>query len=130
MSFDQDFELVVRNFVAGFNQMCRATGRDYLIRADNPKGESGKEKTYQVEYKYEALGYGWSVYAEWRRFYIFSKKFPFVEIAETGRNQLRLSGMFTEKMPAVERNPAALQQLLQNYLVYCRSLPADSFVRV
>jgi len=130
MSFDQSFETVVKNFVSNFNQMCRATGRDYLVRADNPKGENPKEKTYRVEYKYEKLGYGWSIYAESRRFFIFSVKFPFITIEETNRNRLKLSGLFTESMPAVNRNPTELDWLLQKYLVYCRNIPVESFVRV
>lgn len=130
MSFDQNFELVVRNFVANFNQMCRATNRDYLIRTDNPKAEKPKEKTYMVEYKYENAGYGWSVYAEWRKWFIFSKKIPFMQIVETGKNQFRLTGMFTENMPVINRDPVQLQHLLQHYLVHCRNIPGASFVRV
>lgn len=130
MSFDPNFDLVVRNFVANFNQMCRATNRDYLIRTDNPKAEKPKEKTYMVEYKYETSGYGWSVYAEWRKWFIFSKKIPFMQIVETGGNQFRLTGMFTENMPVINRDPVQLQHLLQHYLVHCRNLPGASFVRV
>lgn len=131
MSFGQEFEFVVRNFTANFNQMCRGSGRDYLIRSPDAKAESkGKEKTYPVEYKMEDLGYGWSVYAEWRKWYIFSKKFPFMQIEETGSNQIKLAGLFTENMPMINRNPAELRQLLQKYLEHCRSLPVQSFVSV
>ncbi len=130
MSFDQNFELVVRNFVANFNQMCRGTNRDYLIRVDNPKAESPAEKNYTVEYKYENLGYGYNIYAEWRKWYIFSKKIPFMQVEESGANQLKLSGLFTENLPPVNRNPAELQKLLNDYLIHCRNLPAQSFVRV
>ena len=130
MSFDPNFDVVVKNFVANFNQMCRATNRDYLIRTDNPSAEKPKEKTYPVEYKYENLGFGWNVYAEWRKWYFFTKKIPFMQIEETRKNQLKLTGMFTEKMPVINRDPVQLQHLLQHYLVHCRSLPAQSFVRV
>lgn len=130
MSFDQNYELVVKNFVANFNQMCRATNRDYLIRTDNPNAEKPKEKTYMVEYKYENLGYGFGVYAEWRKWFIFSKKIPFMQIEETGQKQIRLTGMFTEKMPVINRDPVQLQHLLQHYLVHCRNIPGASFVRV
>ena len=131
MSFDQNFELVVRNFTANFNQMCRGSGRNYLIRSASAKAESsGKEQTYMVEYKMEDMGYGWNIYAEWRKWYIFSKKFPFMQIEETGKNQLKLSGLFTENMPVINRNPVELQQLLQKYLEHCRSLPRESFVSV
>ena len=130
MSFDQNLDLVVRNFTASFNQMCRGTNRDYLIRTDNPSAESPKEKTYMVEYKMQYTGIGWEVFAEWRKWYFFSKKFPFVQIDELANNKLKLSGLFTEKMPAINRNPAELQQLLNNYLIHCRNVPAQSFVRV
>ncbi len=130
MSFGQEFDLVVRNFAANFNQMCRGSGRDYLIRGTSSEENKGKEKTYTVEYKIEDLGHGWSVYAEWRKWYIFSKKFPFVNIEETGNNKLKLTGLFTENMPEINRNPAELRALLQKYLEHCRSLPRDSFVSV
>ncbi len=121
---------MVRNFAANFNQMCRGSGRDYLIRSTSSEEDKGKEKTYTVEYKVEDLGYGWSVYAEWRKWYIFSKKFPFVNIEEIGNNKLKLTGLFTENMPEINRNPAELRALLQKYLEHCRSLPRDSFVSV
>ena len=130
MSFGQEFHLVVQNFAANFNQMCRGSGRDYLIRSTSGEENKGKEKTYTVEYKVEDLGYGWSIYAEWRKWYFFSKKFPFVNIEETGNNKLKLSGLFTENMPEISRSPAELQQLLQKYLEHCRNIPRDSFVRV
>ena len=130
MSFDQNLDLVVRNFTASFNQMCRATNRSYLIRTDNPNAESPKEKTYPVEYKMEYTGIGWEVFAEWRKWYFFSKKIPFVQIIELANNKLKLAGLFTENMPAINRHPAELQQLLNNYLIHCRNLPAQSFVRV
>ncbi len=131
MSFDQDFELVVRNFTANFNQMCRGSGRDYLIRSASAKAESNsKTTTYTVEYKAENLGYGWNIYAEWRKWYIFSKKFPFIQIEEIGNNQIKLAGLFTENMPVINRNPAELRQLLQKYLEHCRSIPVQSFVSV
>lgn len=130
MNFDPNFDLVVKNFVANFNQMCRGTSRDYLIRIDNPKAESPKEKTYTVEYKYENYGTGWEVYAEWRKWFIFRKKIPFMQIIEVRENKIRLTGMFTERMPAIKKDPVQLQYLLQNYLVHCRNLPGQSFVRV
>ncbi|CAN5811332.1 hypothetical protein BH20ACI4_BH20ACI4_26040 [soil metagenome] len=130
MSFDPNFDIVVRNFVANFNQMCRATNRDYLIRTDNPKAESPKEKTYAVEYKFENLGFEYNVYAEWRKWYFFSKKIPFMQIGETRNNQIKLTGMFTENMPVINRDPVQLQHLLQHYLVHCRNIPGASFVRV
>ena len=130
MSFDPNFEMVVRNFVANFNQMCRATNRDYLIRTDNPKAEKPKETTYMVEYKFEDLGFQYNVFAEWRKWYFFSKKIPFMQIEESGKNKIKLTGMFTENMPVINRDPVQLQHLLQHYLVHCRNLPAQSFVRV
>ena len=43
MSFDSNFDLIVRNFVSNFNQMCRATNRDYLIRPKGTKGETNRK---------------------------------------------------------------------------------------
>ena len=131
MNFDPNLDLVVRNFTANFNQMCRGSHRDYVIRAQNSKGETNqKPKTYPVEYKMRFTEHSWEVFAEWRKWYIFSKKFPFIEIYETGKGKLKLSGLFTENMPVINKDPQELQQLLQKYLEHCRSLPAQSFVNV
>ena len=89
-----------------------------------------RKKPIWSSIKCNIRGIGWEVFAEWRKWYFFSKKFPFVQIDELANNKLKLSGLFTEKMPAINRNPAELQQLLNNYLIHCRNLPAQSFVRV
>lgn len=132
MNVDPNLDLIVQNFVASFNQMCHATNRDYLIRSQGSKGETNKNpKTYPVEYKVRYTSTGWEIYAEWSKWYIFSKEFPFVQIYRLSDNRgYRMTGLFTENAPTLSPNPAEFQQTLHNFLLHCRSLPGQSFVNV
>lgn len=132
MNIDPNLDLMVKNFVANFNQMCRATSRDYLIRSQSSKGESGKNpKTYVVEYKMRNTSTGWEIYAEWRKLFFFRKEFPFVQIYQLSDNRgYRITGLFTENMPILSLHPAQFQQTLHNFLLHCRNLPGQSFVNV
>lgn len=131
MNIDPNLDLVVKNFVASFNQMCHATNRDYLIRSQGAKGETNKNpKTYVVEYKIRQTASGWEIYAEWRKWYFFHKEFPFVQIYRIANGSFRMSGLFTENVPVIRPNPAELQQVLYNFLMHCRNLPGQSFVNV
>lgn len=132
MNIDPNLDLIVRNFVASFNQMCRATNRDYLIRSQGAKGETNNNpKTYIVEYKMRNTATGWEIYAEWRKWYFFSKEFPFVQIYLLSDNRgYKMSGLFTEGVPVLSLNPNEFQQVLNSFLIYCRNLPGQSFVNV
>ncbi len=123
---------VVENFVAEFNQMCRANGRDYLLRETGATGESGAvAKRYKVEYKLKTTSYGWEIYGESRRFFFFTKEFPLLTIMTRGDNKLGFQGLFTENMPRIDpNNPSELRQVLQTYLEKCRNMPETSFVNV
>lgn len=123
---------IVENFVAEFNQMCRANGRDYLLRETGATGESGAViKRYNVEYKLKTTSYGWEIYGESRRFFFFTKEFPLLTIMTRGDNKLGFQGLFTENMPRIDpNNPAELQQVLQNYLKNCRNMSETAFVNV
>lgn len=132
MSIDPNLDLIVKNFVANFNQMCRAANRDFLIRAQASKGETNKNpKTYVVEYKMRHTSTGWEIYAEWRKWIFFSKEFPFVQIYRlSGDRGYRMTGLFTENVPILKLNPAQFQQTLHDFLIHCRNLPGQSFVNV
>ncbi len=132
MNIDPNLDLIVRNFVASFNQMCRAMNRDYLIRSQGTKGETNqKPKTYPVEYKMKHTSTGWEIYAEWRKWYFFHKEFPFVQIYHlSDKKAYKMTGLFTENVPVLSANPAEFQQVLHDFLIHCRNLPGQSFVNV
>ena len=132
MNVDPALDLIVKNFVASFNQMCRGTNRDYLVRSQSSKGESGKNpKTYTVTYKMRYTSTGWEVYAEWRKWYFFRKEFPFITLYRLSDNRgYRMTGLFTENVPILKLNPTDFQQSLQDFLLHCRNLPGQSFVNV
>lgn len=132
MSIDPNLDLIVQNFVANFNQMCRATSRDYLVRSQGTTGETNNNpKTYVVEYKMRHTSTGWEIYAEWSKWYIFSKEFPFVQIYRLADgNGYGMSGLFTENVPTLSSNTTKFAETLHNFLLHCRSLPGQSFVNV
>ena len=132
MDTDPNLDLIVKNFVASFNQMCHATSRDYLIRSQGSKGETNNNpKTYPVEYKMRYTSTGWEIYAEWRKWYFFHKEFPFVQIYRLSDNRgYRMIGLFTENVPILSLKPAIFQQTLHDFLIHCRDLPGQSFVNV
>lgn len=132
MNIDSNLDLIVRNFVANFNQMCHATNRDYLIRPQGTKGETNqKMKTYPVEYKMKNALTGWEIYAEWRKWFIFSKQFPFIVIYKLSDNSgYKMTGLFAENVPILSLNPNEFQKTLHDFLMHCRELPGQSFVNV
>ncbi len=123
---DQSTENIIKDFLYDFNQMCKSSRKDFLVRHKTVQYESGPStKTYNVTYHMKKGSNKYDIIAQTGG-WIFKSKFPLLAIEFKGDNA-GLKGLYTAGFGSFPKKE--LKEKLAAYLEECKNLPQNAFTR-
>ncbi len=124
---NERFHIIVESFVKEFNKMCKAERKDLLIRERMVEYEYNSElKRYSVKYIVRKWRSTWRIEAVGRGFWIFRARFPLIKIKKSD-HFVTVTGLYSQSISKFDVN--LIDQKLKEYLLICKRLPRDVFIR-